>query len=498
MTGFPAYGGLDALGLAGLVRAKEVTPGELLDEALSRVAAWNPKLNAVVRLMEEPARRDIARGLPEGPFTGVPFLLKDLMSAVGGVPLSNGSRFLAGFVPTADCELVRRYRAAGLILAGKTSTPELGLLPFTEPELFGPARNPWDLSRTPGGSSGGSAAAVAAGIVPMAHGGDGGGSIRIPASCCGLFGLKPTRGRTPMGPEIGDAWNGFVVEHAVTRSVRDSAALLDATSGPDPGAPWYPPAPERPFLEEVTREPGRLRIAVTARPFLGRQVHPDCLRVLGETARLLEGLGHTVEEAAPEIDGEAFALDFVTMLCGEVRAELDEAAERLGRSPALGELEAATHALRLLGGSIRAGEYDAAVRRLRLAGRRVGTFFEGRDVLMTPTLASPPVPVGALQLRPAEKIAAKSMAALRAGWLLRAVGILEATAKKTFDFIPFTPPFNVSGQPAMSVPLGSSAEGLPVGVHFVGRFADEATLFRLAGQLERARPWASRRPPPPA
>ncbi|HQR45024.1 MAG TPA: amidase [Thermoanaerobaculia bacterium] len=498
MSGFPGYDEHDALGLAALVRGKAVTPEELLDEALSRVAAWNPKLNAVVRLMEGPARGAIARGLPDGPFHGVPFLLKDLMSAVEGVPLSNGSRFMAGFVPETDGELVRRYRAAGLVLAGKTNTPELGLVPYTEPDLFGPARNPWDLTRTPGGSSGGSAAAVAAGIVPMAHGGDGGGSIRIPASCCGVFGLKPTRGRTPMGPEIGDAWNGFVVEHALTRSVRDSAALLDATSGPDPGAPWYPPAPERPFLEEVAREPGRLRVAVTGRPFLGSRVHPDCLRVLGETARLLAEMGHAVEEAAPEIDAETFALDFVTMLCGEVRAELDEAAERLGRAPALFELEPATHALRLLGGSIRAGAYDGAVRRLRLAGRRVGAFFERWDLLMTPTLASPAVPVGALQLRPAEKMAAKTMAALRAGWLLRAVGILEATAKKTFDFMPFTPPFNVSGQPAMSVPLGTSAGGLPVGVHFVGRFADEATLFRLAGQLERARPWASRRPPRPA
>ncbi len=498
MTPFPEYDAHDALGLAALIRAKAVTPGELLDEALSRVAIWNPKINAVVRLMEEPARRELARGLPEGAFSGVPFLLKDLMSAVAGVPLSNGSRFMADYVPSSDGELVRRHRAAGLVLFGKTNTPELGLVPYTEPELFGPARNPWDLSRTPGGSSGGSAAAVAAGIVPMAHGGDGGGSIRIPASCCGLFGLKPTRGRTPMGPDIGDAWNGFVVEHALTRSVRDSAALLDATSGPDPGAPWYPPPPERPFLEEVSREPGQLRIAITARPFLGSRVHPDCLRVFGEAARLLRDLGHDVEEASPELDGEAFALDFVTMLCGEVRAELDEAGKKLGRAPALFELEAATHALRLLGGSIRAGEYDGAVRRLRLAGRRVGSFFEKWDVLVTPTLASPPVPIGSLQLRPAEKIAAKTMAALRAGWLLRAAGILEATAKKTFDFMPFTPPFNVSGQPAMSVPLGVSADGLPVGVQVVGRFADEATLFRLAGQLERARPWAARRPPRPA
>jgi len=487
----PAF---DALALAELVRRREVTPAELLDAALAKMDAENPKLNAVVRRMEGEARSAIAAGLPEGAFTGVPFLLKDLMAECAGVPLTCGSRFLSGWVPDRDGELVRRYRRAGLVIAGKTNTPELGITPVTEPVLFGPARNPWDRSLTAGGSSGGSAAAVAAGIVPMAHGGDGGGSIRIPAACCGLFGLKPTRGRTPLGPSVGEAWQGLVVEHVLSRSVRDSAAALDATAGPDAGAPTVPPPPSRPYLPEVSAPPGRLRIAVTTTPFLGSSVAPVCLEAVSATAKLLRELGHEVDEAAPPVDRASFSLAFVTVLAAETSSEVEEAARRLGRRPATNELEESTWALALLGRALSAEALATALRTLRLAARGIGEFFGAWDLLLTPTLSRPPVPHGALQLSPGEKALTRALVPFRAGRLMKLGGVLEKAAERTFDFIPYTPVFNVTGQPAMSMPLFETVEGLPVGLHFVGRFGDEATLFRLAGQLERARPWAGRRP----
>lgn len=485
---------LDALALADLVRRREVTPAELLDAALARMDAVNPRLNAVVLRMEGEARAAIATGLPQGPFTGVPFLLKDLMAECAGVPLTCGSRFLSDWVPERDSELVRRYRRAGLVIAGKTNTPELGITPVTEPVLFGPARNPWDLSLTAGGSSGGSAAAVAAGIVPMAHGGDGGGSIRIPAACCGLFGLKPTRGRTPLGPSVGEAWQGLVVEHALSRSVRDSAAALDATAGPDAGAPTVPPPPARPFLSEVGAPPGRLRIAVTTRPFLGSSVAPVCVEAVAATAKLLRELGHEVDEAAPPLDRESFSLAFVTVLAAETSSEVEEASRRVGRRPASNDLEEGTWALALLSRALSAEALSTALRTLRLAARAIGTFFETWDLLLTPTLSRPPVPHGALQLSAGEKTLTRALVPFRAGRLMKLGGVLEKAAAKTFDFIPYTPVFNVTGQPAMSVPLYETPEGLPVGLHFAGRFGDEATLFRLAGQLENARPWTGRRP----
>lgn len=486
---------LDALALADLVRRREVSAAELLDAALARLDAWNPRLNAVVRRMEGEARAAIAAGLPDGPFTGVPFLLKDLMAAYAGVPMTCGSRFLAGWVPDSDSELVRRHRRAGLVIFGKTNTPELGITPFTEPVLFGPARNPWDLARTAGGSSGGSAAAVAAGIVPMAHGGDGGGSIRIPAACCGVFGLKPTRGRTPLGPAVGEAWQGFVVEHGLTRSVRDSAALLDATAGADAGAPTVLPPPVRPYLEEAAAPPGRLRIAFTTTPFLGSSVDPVCAQAVAATAKLLADLGHDVREAAPPVEKERFALAFVTVLAAETASEVEEAAAALGRRPRTDDLEESTWALALLGRAISGERLSTALRTLRLAARGIGAFFSDVDVLLTPTLARPPIRHGELKLSAAERALTRALAPLGAGGLLKAAGVLEKAAATTFEFIPYTPVFNVTGQPAMSVPYFETPDGLPVGLHFVGRFGDEAALFRLAGQLEKARPWAGRRPP---
>lgn len=495
MLPFPEYDHLDALALAKLVRTGEVTPRDLVDAALARIDERNPALNAVIHRMDDRARTLAAGPRGSGPFAGVPFLMKDLGSLLEGEPFRAGSRFLRNYVADHHSELATRYLAAGLIPIGKTNTPEFGLTPYTEPELFGPARNPWDPARTTGGSSGGSAAAVAARIVPVASGGDGGGSIRIPASCCGCFGLKPTRGRTPAGPDVGEQWHGSVVDHVLTRSVRDSAAMLDATQGPDPGAPYYPPPPDRPFLEEVSTPSPRLRIAWTSTPFLGQTVHPDCERALADGVALLESLGHELVPAAPPVDGPAFARAFVTMICAELNADLADAERVTGRRATRTELEPPTWALRLLGRALRADELSVAIRFLERQARGIGQFFTRYDALLTPTLAEPPFPTGQLQPRPGEWRLLQVLGVIGSGRVIRAANLLDELAGKVFQAIPYTPVFNVTGQPAMSVPLWWNEAGLPVGVQLVGRYADEATLFRLAGQLERARPWAHRLPP---
>lgn len=494
MGGFGDYLRYDGMGLAELVRRGHVRSAELVEEAIARIERHNPVLNAVIHPMFDRARGAAAGDLPDGPFGGVPFLIKDLVALVAGEPMRAGSRFLEGHVADHDTELWARYRRAGLIALGKTNTPEFGLTPFTEPERFGPTRNPWSTDRSPGGSSGGSAAAVAVGMVPIAGGGDGGGSLRIPASCCGLFGLKPTRGRTPTGPDRGELWQGAVVEHVLTRSVRDSAAVLDATHGPDIGAPYYPPPPVRPYLDEVTTEPGRLRIAFTARPFLGQTVHPDCVHALERTVELLRGLGHVVEESAPTLDGPAFARAFVVMICGEVAGDMTEAGALVHRRPVPAAFETETWGLGVLGRSLSAEQFVTATRHLALAGRQFQRFFEDYDVLLTPTVSTPPPPIGSLRLPARDRLVMALLGRLRAGAILRAGGAIGEAADTIFEFTPWTPVSNVTGQPAMSVPLEWSADGLPIGMHFVGRYGDEATLFRLAGQLERARPWSGRWP----
>jgi amidase len=495
----PEYDTLDGLALAALVRDGHLSPRELLDAALARIDARNPRLNAIVRTLEAQATASLAR-IPAGaPFAGVPMVIKDLQATIAGVPTSHGTRPLQQVVPDHDSELVARYRRSGAVFVGKSNTPEFGLTPFTESEALGPARNPWDPTRTTGGSSGGSAAAVAARIVPIGHGGDGGGSIRIPASCNGVFGLKPTRGRIPTGPDFGDHWRGFAQEHVITRSVRDSAAMLDATAGEDPGTPVACPRQERPFLNEVTTEPGRLRMAVTTTPFFGRTVHPDCAAALADAAALLRSLGHDVEEAAPPLegplDGQLLARAFLTVVAAEASADIEWLGEQLRRAPRTDDVEVATWALGLLGRHFRASEYAGAVRRLQQATRVVGRFFTRYDLLVTPTLAMPPFTIGALQPTAAERTALALLGRLRLGGLLNAAGLLDQTADKVYAFIPYTPLFNATGQPAMSVPLWWNGAGLPIGTQVVGRFGDEATLFRLAGQLERARPWAERIPP---
>jgi amidase len=494
MNTFPEFHKYDGMGLSELVRTKQVSPSELVEEAISRIEQHNPRINAVIYKMYAQARKAAQEPLPDGPFKGVPFLQKDMHATVAGVPTSCGTRILKDIPQPHDSEIIRRYRAAGVILLGKTNVPEFSIVPYTEPEAFGPTNNPWDLTRTVGGSSGGSAAAVAARLVPLAGGADGGGSIRIPSSCCGLFGLKPTRGRTPAGPDVGDIWRGFALEHVLTRSVRDSAAMLDAIAGPDVGAPYYAAAPRQPYLLEVTTEPGRLRIAFTAKPFLGHDVHPDCLKGLEATLKLLESLGHELVEAAPQVDQEAFAIAFLTMIAAETRDEIDWAAHMAGRKTRFADFETGTSALALLGQAFSAGKYANALNYLMNAGRGIGRFFEDYDVLLTPTLAQPPFLTGSLQPSSAERNLIRVIGRLNAAWLLDALGVIKPLAAKTFDFMPCTAVFNVTGQPAMSVPLCWNDAGLPIGMQFVGRFGDESTLFRLAGQLERAQPWADRAP----
>ena len=496
MISFTDYTRHDGLGLAALVRSGQVSADELLETAFARIEAHNPALNAVIRTRQAQARAEAARIDFEAPFAGVPFLLKDLIASLAGEPTAGGNALLATLRMPRDSELVRRYRAAGVQIAGRTNTPEFGLTPYTEPVLFGPTHNPWSLAHSPGGSSGGSAAAVAAGMVPLASGGDGGGSIRIPASCCGLFGLKPSRGLTPTGPAFGELWHGFAIEHVLSRSVRDSAAMLDASAGTDPGAPYAAPMPLRPFLDEVGTEPGRLRIAFTREPQFGHgAVHADCIAGLENTARLLESLGHHVEEAAPPLDHEACAVAFATVIAVETAAEIDHLAQLTQRRLHWRDFEPATYATALLGRTISGTAYAGAVRLLQMSARTMAPFFARHDVLLTPTLAAPPALTGALQPSVAEQRFIRIVNVLNAGWLMNALGAVKLQAEKTFAYMPFTPLFNATGQPAMSVPLHWNAAGLPIGMQFAARFGEDATLLRLAAQLERARPWFDRRPP---
>ncbi len=495
MSAFKEYTQYDGVGLAELARTRQVSPLELIEEAIQRAEALNPRLNAIITPMYEQARKAANTTQNGGIFAGVPILLKDLIATVDGVPTSNGNRWLKDTPARKDSELVRRYKSSGAVILGKTNTPEFGLTPYTEPETFGATRNPWNLERTPGGSSGGSAAAVAAGIVPIAHGGDGGGSIRIPASCCGLFGMKPTRGRTPSGPDASAPWQGFAIEHVLTRSVRDSAGMLDATTGLDTGAPYACPPQERPFLEEVDRAPGKLIIAFTTQPLLGRAVDRECVQAVEHTARLLESLGHEVVEDSPQIAREETALAFATVLAGEMRADIEEVAQFARRTPSWQGFDRATYTLGLMGKTINAVEFVHAVRHLQRTARQTAAFFTRYDVLLTPTLASPPFVIGSLAPSPAEAALMNVVNRLDAGWILKAAGLIKQLAAQVFEFIPYTPLFNFTGQPAMSMPMYWTADNLPVGVQFAGRFGDEATLFRLAGQLEKIQPWFNRLPP---
>ena len=495
MENFKEYDQYDAMGLARLIANGDITAAELCEAAIERIEKVNPEFNAVVTPMYDIGRDAAQKELPKGPFTGVPFLLKDLMYAYAGVPLSSGCRAYRNFVPDHDCEMVRRYKKSGVVVLGKTNTPEFGLMGVTEPELFGPCRNPWNIDHTPGGSSGGTAAAVAGGMVPMGAGGDGGGSIRIPSAYCGLFGLKPSRGRNPAGPDHGRPWQGAVQEHVLTRSVRDSAAMLDAVQGPDPGAPYVIAPPARPYLEEVQTEPGSLKIGFTTTSPIGTPVHPECVKAVTDTVKLLEELGHTVEKKETGVDGKALAKSYLTMYFGEVAADLEALKIYLGRKVTTRDVEALTYTLGLLGRTFSAGDFVEAMRCWDHAARKMGTFFGGYDLYLTPTTACPPARIGELQPTAAEKILMTVVNKLNFGSLLKASGIVDQLAEKSLERVPFTQVANLCGLPAMSVPLHWTPEGLPCGAHFIAPAGDEATLFRLAGQLEKARPWFDKKPP---
>jgi Asp-tRNA(Asn)/Glu-tRNA(Gln) amidotransferase A subunit family amidase len=463
----------DGLGLADLVRRREVSAKELLDAAIARVEALNPKLNAVVTRMYDAARGAVSAGLPEGPFTGVPYLLKDIGVLYTGAVTTAGSRAFADAVADHDSEITARLKRAGLVIYGKTNTPEMGIATSTEPRLFGPTRNPWNLGYSAGGSSGGAAAAVAGGMLPMAHATDGGGSIRIPASCCGLFGLKPTRARNPMGPDVGEGWSGASVGHAITRSVRDSAALLDATSGPDIGDPYWAPPPAGPFLAEVGRDPGHLRIALATTPWNGKPVDPQCLEAAQAAARLCERLGHHIEEARPTIDADALSHASRVIVSASVRNVLDLRGVARGRPVTEDDVERVTWLRAQDAASFAAADYARSILVVHRTGRAVARFFTRYDILLTPTMACTPYPLGVLDMSTDD---------------------LERFYDALLRSIAFTSLFNSSGNPAMSVPLAWSREGLPIGVQFVAPFGDEARLFRLGAQLESAQPWANRRP----
>lgn len=480
--------------MAGLVRSGQLTAADLCAAAIARAEVVNPQINAVVHPLYDPARLRAGAGLPAGPFGGVPFLLKDFGAQYAGAPHTSGSRALRHFVPAEDAELVRRWQAAGINILGKTNTPEFALMGVTEPALFGPARNPWNLAHTPGGSSGGAAAVVAAGIVPLAGAGDGGGSIRIPAACCGLFGLKPSRGRVPTGPEQGEKWQGAAVEHVVSRSVRDSAAMLDATQGADVGAPYFLPAPARSYLAEVSREPGRLRIAFSLEHPLGRPLHPECATAVRGAAKLLAGLGHELTEVPLPFDGRAVSTAFLMLYFGETGASIAALAKVLGRPARPADVEPTTWLLGLLGRTYSAADFAAARQTWNESARRMGRFHQTHDLLLTPTLATPPVRVGELQPKPAEQLLLKLVNTFGLGGLIRRSGIVEKLAEQSLEKTPYTQIANLTGQPAMSVPLHWTADGLPCGVQLIAPLGAENVLFNLAGQLEQAQSWFGRRP----
>ena len=467
------YVSYDATGLGELVARGDVHPGELLETAIALVEKHNPLLNGVVHRFYDIARTEVQGPLKDGPFKGVPLLLKDIGALVAGVPTAQGSRYLADLPSPHDSELTVRLKRAGFVPFAKTNVPEFGILPTTESSFYGPARNPWNPRHSTGGSSGGSAAMVAAGCVPVAHANDGGGSIRIPAAACGLVGLKPTRGRNPLGPDFGDLMAGFIAEHVGSRTVRDTANVLDATAGPDIGDPYWAPPPHRPYSEELGIPPGRQKIAFSTKDPDGRPLHPECVAAIENTARLLSDLGHDVVETAPEINAALMMHAFMTVYTSASAALVQATQMLTGRVPERQLLEPLTWAIVERGRSHSAADYQVAVGLLQQMSRHVAHFFQTYPVFLTTTLTRPPLPIGELDGSSGDMDEVMGRAAAYIGTAL----------------------FNVTGQPAISLPLHWTTEGLPVGVQLAGRFGEEGLLIRLAAQLEEARPWKDRRPP---
>jgi amidase len=492
---FADYLGCDATALAQHAARGDVRPGELLDLALAQHRRVHGSVNAIVRLMEDEARAQLAADSVSGPFGGVPFLIKDGVQDYAGIPTSYGSRSMVGVVPARHAHVVERYLKAGLVIFGKTNLPEFAIRAVTDPELFGRTSNPWDLTRTPGGSSGGAAASVAAGIVPMAAGNDGGGSLRIPAACCGLFALRPSRGRVSSGPGIGEVWFGASSEGVISRSVRDSALALDLLQGAEPGDPFVIAPPAEPYAQAMRRQPGRLRIGFTSASPIGTEVHPEAVRAVEQAASLLASLGHHVEEAAPRIDGAALAQSYLHMYFGQIPAAVSRAKSLGARER---DLELMNRILVTLGSSVSATELTTQLNRWNEFSRALAAFHAQYDLLLTPTLAAPPVTHGTGDPSGFEKSLFGFLHGSGLMGVLARLGLLDSTVQKiaidNLRYVPFTQLSNLTGTPSMSVPLHWTPDGLPLGVQFVGPFGSEERLLQLARQLEEAQPWFDRLP----
>ncbi len=488
----PEYDDLDAIGLAEAVRKGDASPHELLDAAVERIESRNGALNAVVYDMAERARSRVD-SLPDGPLKGVPFLVKDLKLSIAGTPTSNSCKLTKDHVATVTSVTAQRYEEAGLQSLGKTNTPEFGIMGTTEPLLRGPCRNPWSTDHTAGGSSGGAAAAVAARMVPIAHSGDGGGSIRIPASACGLFGLKPTRGRVTMAPHMGEAWGGFVQEHVVSRSVRDSALLLDIEAVPYPGEPYAQPAKERPWIDEVGQDPGRLKIGYFDDNLYAGSLDADGRKAVEDAVTLCKELGHELVPSCPPFDKEKMREAYLITVATGVARFVETSAEIAGRKPQASDFEPGSWLLAQVAWKTPMPKLLEAEVYMQKTGFEVAKWFQNHDVFLSATLGRNPGRIGEVLPTSGELAQLALLRTLNLAPLLRIA--LAKLGEGKMSYTPNTQLFNQTGQPAMSVPLYWNDEGLPIGVQFAGRFGDEATLFRLAAQLEEARPWADKKPP---
>jgi amidase len=490
---FHDYIEYDGLGLAALIASGQVSAREVADAVLRRIEVLDPALNAVIRAMPQEARAQLEAGLPAGPLAGVPMLLKDIHQDYAGVPTSAACRAVRR-IPERHSDYVSRVLDAGLVVLGKTNLSELALEATTEPELGGPTHNPYRRGVSVGGSSGGSGAAVAARYVPIAGANDGGGSIRHPASCCGVFGLRPSRGLVSQGPLQGEVWEGASSEHVLTRSVRDSAAMLDVLAAPDAGLGFRVERSSGSYLASLQRPIGPLRVAFWTESPIGTPVDPACVRAVQESARLLASLGHHVEEAKPEVDGKAVADAFVKLYFGHVAAAT---AELVAHGARPSDFELPTRGLAMLGRALQSGEYVASHRRWATFARQLNLFFERYDVFMTPVMAIPPPPHGTMAMPAWKRWALTPLVALDMGKTLFWSGMVDQMAEESLGRTPFTQLANLTGSPAMSVPLGKTDDGLPVGTHFIARWGSDEMLFRLARQLEEAVPWDVARPPAP-
>lgn len=489
MSLFP-YWKYDATGLAELIQKGEVTAGEVAAAAIARAEQINPRINAVIHKMYDQARIEAEKISGEAPFAGIPFLLKNISQAIKGEPMTAGARALRDRPAVADSEFVKRMRSSGVLFMGITNVPEFALMAVTEPESYGPTRNPWNRDYTPGGSSGGAAAAVASGIVPLAGANDGGGSIRIPAAFCGLFGLKPSRGRTPVGPLFGRAWQGASVQHVLSRSVRDSARVLDLLKGYEPGAAFTPPPQDADYLDCVSRGVERkLRIAFSTRSPIGTAVDPQCIEAVTKTAAYLSSIGHIVEEKDAPVDGDKIARSYMTLYYGEVAAELTLLEEVLGRKARFSDVEPATWMLGLLGRTTSSEEMILSLHEWDRAAFSMEGFFEDYDLYMTPTTAAPPTKIGELAMKPGEVSLMKWVSRLKLIKIVKKSSFADDLIKKSLERTPFTQLANLTGQPAMSLPLHLSGQGLPLGVQFIAAKGREDILYRLAGQLEGSEHW---------